>query len=212
MGLGDDIASVFEEVGSKVEVYKHGTGDTYTEYIDSEKNITERSPYLSQAYLQGVFAYNSNADSGDLISFVDDPDNIDYFLLIASVKERFAGELITKDGVLLRCNTEVQIKRKTESRDNYDLSVDWPIIHSGEYAHFTGDLQSMELNEQDFGWTIIDRNLLYLSGDLDVKNEDRCIIVSGMGAEHDKAYEIELVEDHHLPNIKICRLAEDTRR
>lgn len=211
MGLGDDIAEVFGEVGSKISVYKYETGETHEEYIDTETNITERSPYLSQTYLRGVFAYNTKSDPGDLISFTDDPDNIDYFLLAASVKERFAGELITKDGILLRCNTEVRIKRRVENRENYNLSIDWPIIHSGEYAHFTGDLQSMEMTNQDFGWVIIDRNLLYLSGHLDVQNEDRCVIIGGMGAMSGEVYEVELVEDHKLQNIKICRLAEETR-
>lgn len=211
MGLGDDIAEVFGEVGSKIEVFKYETKSTHEEHIDTETKVAARSPYLSQAYLQGVFAYNTNADSGDLVTFIDDPDDMDYFLLVASIKERFAGELITKTGVLLRCNAEVQIKRRTENRTNYNLTVDWPIIHSGEYAHFTGDLSSMEMDDQDFGWAIIDRNLLYLSGHLNVRNEDRCVIMGGTSAVSGEVYEIELVEDHKLRNIKICRLAEETR-
>jgi hypothetical protein len=216
-GLGVDIAEVFTELGSTVEVYKHATGETYTEYIDSEQDTTRSSPFDSHFMKICSFPYNTNAAPGDRISFTD-YDPVDRFLLVSQAPEVFEKEIISKEGILYKCNAIVEFKRKVEVRNpvTYALSHEWQTQYSGEYVLFTGQLSDMRMSDERYGTTIIDKNLMYVSADIEIETADRCVVSTSFNVVSGEIisgemYSIDYFEEHRLPGIKICRVSEDTR-
>lgn len=216
-GIGDDIAEVLEELGSKIQVYKHASGDETTEYVDTEQRSTRGSPFDSHFTMICSFPYSSAAVPGDLISFYrgTSADFYAYFLLVSLIKETFENEFMVNEGILYRCNAIAEIKRRAEeeTRDptTLELTREWQTQYSGEYVLFTGTIAMGEYSDQDYGAYVLDRNLMYISSDIDVRVEDRCMMKDIGSDASGEAFKVELVEKHRLPGMKICRVSEDTR-
>lgn len=205
--LGSDLADVINELGDKITVHKHPTisGETYEEYVDSDFSMDERTPFKSAFMIRGTFPYDTNAVPGDRVDF-EDATNKEHLLVVLK-DQLFERECITKEGVLYRCNTKVHFKRRDSEptrNDNYELVRGWSTVFSGEYGLFTGDINDQKISEEDYARFNIANWMLFVSDDLDGREEDRCII----GIQN---YKVQKVNSHRLPGVKICELVEDTR-
>ena len=209
--IGEDILSVLEELGSKVSIYKYSTQRTYEEFVDTNYEVNHVYPWTSHYMMKCDFGYNTQAESGDLLTFIDDMQHPTRYIIVALAKERFEQQVIAKEGVVYMCNSIVQIQRRQEATDpsTYDTVVTWPIVYSGEYAFITGLLDSNKEFTRNFGEFSIDSNQMYLSASIDIREDDRCIINSdNISCE---IYQVASVEKDYLPGVFICKIKEDNR-
>lgn len=212
MTVGDDIKEVFNELGPAVSVYKHATDTFHSEHIDYSFEVNRIYPHTSHYIIKALFVYDTVAAPGDIVSFVDDSDITDSFLLVSMMKERFEGSVISKEGVLFLCNSYIDVSRRTETRDDdYNLHTSWPVHVSGELAFFTGQLDDNQTYNKEYADFSIDSNLLYISGHIDIKKDDRCIVKQSAEDVSGELFQVTIVETNRLPNIKICKVVEDTR-
>ena len=220
MGLGEDISEVLEELGSTIEVYKHDTEETYTEYVDSEQEVLRHYVFDTHFITLCTLAYNTNAKAGDRISFTDytPPGR---FLLGALTEELFEKERIARQGIIFRCNVSAEVKRRNTNRVDYNAVVSWPTQNSGEYALFTGHEKYIKRSDKEYGTDVLDSNLLFISDDVNVQIKDRIVIRPVRGIPNEdlesiyaysgENYEVDFIESHKYPGMKICRVSEDTR-
>jgi len=212
MTVGDDIKEVFNELGPAVSVYKHAEDASYSEHIDYSFEVNRIYPHTSHYIIKALFVYDTAAAPGDIVSFVDDSEITDSFLLVSMMKERFEGSVISKEGVMFLCNSYVDVSRRTEIRDaDYNLQVSWSTHVSGELAFFTGQLDDNQTYSKDYAEFSIDSNLLYVSGDIDIRKDDRCTVKQSLEDVSGEVFKVTIVETNRLPNVKICKVIEDTR-
>lgn len=210
--IGDDIAEVLAELGSAITIYKYVTGQTFQEYVDPNYEVNHVYPWTSHYMIKGDFGYNTRAEPGDLLTFIDDPNGITRYLLVALAKERFEREIIAKEGVLYMCNKIVQIlELGATTDDNYEQVSTWNNKYSGEYAFVTGDIDSNKERKEQFGEFAIDSNHIYFSTHLDVQQDDRCIVKDSITDVSGEIFRVTVVEKHRLPGVNICKIVQDDR-
>jgi len=205
--IGDDLLEVLEELGSKIIIHHYITNTDTTEYVDPDFEVNQVYPWTSHYVMKCDFVYTTVAVPGDLITFTTDSLN---YLLVALATARFENKIISKEGVIYLCNTLVQIQRRTEVRVDYDLQVAWPIVYSGEYALFSGNIALDDLVEKKYGEFTLQRDRLYISDQLDVQVGDRIWLKESMDVSGE-AREILAIENKMFAGIKICLTKEDIR-
>lgn len=212
MTVGDDIKEVFNELGPAVSVYKHAEDTSHSEHIDYSFEVNRIYPHTSHYIIKALFVYDTVAAPGDLVSFVDDSEITDTFLLTSMMKERFEGNVISKEGVLFLCNSYIDVSRRTETRDDdYNLQTSWPNHVSDELVFFTGQIDDNKIQNKDFADFVIESNLLYVSGNIDIREDDRCTVKQSAEDVSGEVFQVTIVETNRLPNIKMCKVVEDTR-
>jgi len=204
MPVSENIERVLQKIGTEVRIIKHDDSDPTLEYIDYEINPNDTAPFYGQHMIESTFGYNTNADPGDLVEFVDDGSK---YLIVSSNKTRFKNKLVTIESVLYKCNITGDIKRKqtTGRDDNYNLIEEWNTIASGESALFVGDINDRSVDSQDYAEIYTMNPNLFISGDVDVQSDDRFEVSA------DEKYQIKSIEPRRLENVKICRVEKDNR-
>jgi len=201
-GIGPDIAEVINELATLVNVIKHDGSDTVQEHLDYEVKIQANSPFLTQYMLDCTLPYNTTAVPGDIIQFVDDST---YHLLVVLNPTRFENSIVTKEGILYKCNYSGDLKRKSTSRDSdYVETVTWPILESSEPVLLTGMVDYTEMKSEEYGKYSVDQFNLHISGDCNPRVGDRFTIGSNN-------WEIKGIAPDRLNNVSICRVSQDTR-
>jgi len=210
--IGEDLLEVLEELGSKISIYKYSTGQTFEEFVDTSFEVNHVYPWTSHYMMKCDFGYNTKADAGDLITFIDDMQHPTKYLIVALAKERFEQSVIAKEGVIYMCDSIAHIQRRTEIRNastNYEPIVSWPTVYSGEYCFITGLLDNNKEFERKFGEFSVDRNQLFISTFIDIREGDRCTVNSDNYSG--EVYQVISVEKDYLPGISICNINEDNR-
>jgi hypothetical protein len=202
--VGTDIKEVFTELAEAISIYDHVSGEIIAsgEYTDFEREWLPRSAFESEFVITNTFAYDTVAKPGDRIDFHTTDGR---YLIATLVSNTFEREVISKDGILYKCNKQAMVMRKseTETRDtNYELSYDWDEVFSGEYVLFTGRLSDQEIiNDERYLRAYTRKRLLFASRQLDIQSKDRLHI-------DDEMYQIELVEQDRLPGLNMCTLID----
>lgn len=202
--VGDDIKEVFAELAEAVSIYDHVSGEIVTsgEFLDFERDWWPRSAFESEFIITCTFAYDSQVKAGDRVDFHTTDGRYLVATLVSNVFER---EVISKDGILYKCNKQAMIKRKSDipTRDeNYELSHDWNEIFSGEYVLYTGRLSDQEIiNSEQPSRFYKATKRLFASNDLDIQSNDRLHV-------EDNVFQIERVESDRMPGLKICTLID----
>ena len=204
-GIGDDIKDVLQELGKEVDVYRHTTKEiVVTEHVDTEGNVRETTPFESTHMNVFMAAYDTSIQLGDRLDFTTTSES---YLVGTWVPQSFENEIYANEGVLYRCNSEVDVYRRSgETRDpqTYDLVPNWEPVFSGELGLFSGRLSDHDIADERYGRFYQSSRMLFISKDLDLQREDRCVIDG-------ERYNVETMETHRLPGLKICGLAEDNR-
>lgn len=203
-GIGSDIKDVLQDLGKHVQIYAHNTANPSDEYVDTDQSINERSVFESSHMMPVTAVYDSNITAGDRLDFVNLSDSF----LVASLDDQlFQSEVYAKEGVIYKCNAFVNCERRSgEIRDpsTYDLIPNWNSVFSGEMGLFTGRISDHDIIDERYARFSTSSKLLYLSKDLDVQQEDRCIV------NGDK-FNVQTVETDRIPGLYICGVSEDAR-
>ena len=207
--IGEDIKEVLDELGPAVSIYKYATATSYEEHVDLIYEVNQVYPWTSHFIMKALFVYDTQAEPGDLLTLTEEP--VERFLIVSSTPERFEGASLSSESVIYKCNALAEIRRRTERREGYDMEIDWPINYSGEYCFFTGMMKSQFTEDGDQTISVLDRNEMYISDHIDVRIEDRCVIKQSMDDVSGEAYEVRQIERNRLPNIKICKVRQETR-
>jgi len=202
-GIGDDIKQVLWELGKHVEIYKHNDSNPSDEYVDTQQNISETQVFESSHMMPITAVYDSKMIAGDRLNFL----NLNEYFLIASLDDQlFQGETYAKEGVVYKCNAQIDCERKSgEVRNSdYDLVPNWESVFSGEFGLFSGNLSDHNIADERYGRFYTSSRILYLSKDLDVRKQDRCIV-------NGEKLNVQTIESNRIPGLHICGVSEDTR-
>ena len=112
-GLQDDLASVFAEIGTLVEIV--GSSPVVREYIDVEYNVQVSNPFIREHFVEGTFKAETKIQPGSLLNFVG--KNLTY-LVVNHSPELFEDLVVIVSATLYKCNAVVTVLRQTaEDRD-----------------------------------------------------------------------------------------------
>ncbi len=187
--LAEDIADVYAEIGSRIQIYENGTW-TDDQYIDTEQDMG--NPYLRRAF----FPASSAAVAGSVVRIAS--VNAD-FLVLSKVPAVFENGPYEYECLLFMANVTAQIVRLTHVRDpvSYQQTVVETEIVNPAYGF-------MSLSIGRIGNIVINANDLYLPASHDVQSGDRVRIGS-------EVWQVATVRTRDYPGIAIAALAEDTR-
>ncbi len=202
--LGNDIALVLEELTEPIDIYNYEHDILTHGYMDIEHEARTRTPFESTFMIKAVFPFNTTAIIGDLISLTTTTDK---YIISSFIDEIFEQGVISKEGFLYRCNVVADINRKGEEQtrdENYELVPSWDSIYTDIDLLFTGQLSDQGIDEEIYARVYSSTRKAFISNQLDIRVNDQLVI-------GDKKYQIDLMEMHRLPGVKICRLTEDQR-
>lgn len=205
MAIADDIKAAYIEVGTEYEVLKP-TGEQYSgEFLMAEGNSQVTKPFVREFFLEAALPFDSNAESGDLITFTE--TGIKY-LVVTKTADLAENALIEHSTVLYKSNVSGELKRFSgESRDAQLRIVPvWDTIRSPAYGTMVESLYGGELDEREaFVNQPIYRYEMYVPSAYGIKIDDRYSPVSG---EHFRVFQVKAWS---FEGIDIALLEEDTR-
>ena len=67
-GLQDDLASVFDEIGTLVEIV--GSSPVVREYIDVEQNAQVSNPFIREHFIEGTLKASTKIQPGSILKLV----------------------------------------------------------------------------------------------------------------------------------------------
>jgi len=204
MGIGDDIAEVFKDVGTPVSVTKHGETKSFTEYIDYELAMDSSSPFAVQFTRNVTLSDNTKIAAGDIITFDDGTQ----YLLVAKNQSRFEGSVVVWECIMYVCNVHVTIKeRKTGRNADYKMQTQWNLLTESEPALVTGQVAGKDVVSRDYGEFMSGVGMtLHISNNVSVKVGATCFI-----DETDEQYKITSIEPRRLDNCLMVGLDVETR-
>ena len=195
MGIADDLASVFDEIGTEVEVV--GSSPLITEYIDFEK--TDKV---------GVFACTFRAateiSSGDILKVTATDE---HYLVYGGFYEQFENESVVFDGKMFQCTHKIQLQRFLEVKDPVTREVirSWPLIAEA-WAYVTVPNTGNGLNvDEDDVFFVNSVVRVFCSASFPVKYLDRIRFSSG------SFYQVGTIDVVRYPGVMALGLVEDVR-
>jgi hypothetical protein len=204
-GLQDDLADVFAEIGTLVEIV--GSSPVVREYIDVEQNVQVSNPFIREHFIEGSLKASTKIQPGNIIKFVG--KNLTY-LVVNYSPELFEDDTVIISTTLYKCNVTVTVKRQTsEVRDpvNRKLTPVWTDVVTTP-APLTSALRGnpSDLNDyQPFLQYAVKEKVIYFPESIAPKAMDRVVLPSG------EFYKISNVEYFRFNNVVVCDLEEDTR-
>ena len=205
VGLQDDLASVFEEIGTLVEIV--GSSPVVREYIDVEQNVQVSNPFIREHFIEGTLKAQTKITPGELLLFVG--KNLTY-LVVNHSPELFEDEIVIISTTLYKCNAAVTVKRQSGTdRDpvtRQQVPV-WADVFTSP-APVTSALRGSpsDLNDQQsFLQFSTKEKVAYFPERIAPKVLDRLVMPSG------EKYKIANVEYYRFNGVVVCDLEEDTR-
>lgn len=203
--LQDDLASVFEEIGTLVEIV--GSSPVIREYIDVEQNVQVSNPFIREHFIEGTLKAATKITPGELLKMVG--KNLTY-LVVNHSPELFEDEVVIISTTLYKCNAVVTVQRQSSTdRDpvTRQQTPDWTDIVTTP-APITSALRGSpsDLKDNyDFLQFSTKEKVCYFPERIAPKVLDRLLLPSG-----DK-YKISNVEYYRFNGVVVCDLEEDTR-
>lgn len=207
MSLGQDLANVYAEVGTKIKILKPDGSEVFGEFIDIDINRQVTKPFIREFFMEASFTHNTDVVGGDVVEFIVDGRK---FLVMNLTGELFESTIINYNSVLYKCNEIATIKRlvKGDRDADYnqirtwsDVAVDVPILLTERF--FGTGLGAV--GPQDFmEYDILD-NQMCISGYYDVKPLDRVWL------SDTEFFQVDFVEKRKFEGVWSCVLSEDTR-
>lgn len=204
-GLQDDLADVFAEIGTLVEIV--GSSPVVREYIDVEQNVQVSNPFIREHFIEGSLKASTKIQPGQIIKFVG--KNLTY-LVVNYSPELFEDDTVIISTTLYKCNVTVTVKRQTsEVRDpvNRKLTPIWTDVVTTP-APITSALRGnpSDMNDyQPFLQYAVKEKIIYFPESIAPKAMDRVVLPSG------EFYKISNVEYFRFNGVVVCDLEEDTR-
>ena len=204
-GLQDDLAAVFEEIGTLVEIV--GSSPVIREYIDVEQNVQVSNPFIREHFIEGTMKASTKIQPGSIIKFVG--KNLTY-LVVNYSPELFEDSVVIISTTLYKCNTTATLKRLSDSvRDpvTRKITPTWQTIQVLP-APITSSMRGnpSDLNDfQPFLQFATKEKIIYFPEIYAPQVLDRVVLPSG------EYYKVANVEHYRFNGVVVCDLEEDTR-
>jgi len=207
MGLAEDLAAVFQEVGPEVAVHKYSDDSIFHEFIDFSNESSSAFVLYDEYMSSCIFPHSTHIEEGDKIVLTL---NGDVYIVLFTEDEIFENEAISKQAIIYQCNHIISVYRRDgETRDeNYDLIPNWVEVFIDEDVLFVGKASSKTLVQQPYGNFRQGENKIYASKFLDMRENDRCILHL---PDEDVPFRIKLKEVFSLPGVFEYSVEYDTR-
>lgn len=193
MPVKDGLKDIIDQIGT---AFTFGVGQS-----QSGKFIAEPTdqPYWIKAKFHSETVVIA---SGDLVTTTTTTGT--RYLVVSFIPEMFEDTLVQYRAVLLTCNMEFSLQRKTEiTNDDYDEEIKWPEILTGFGARL--DNAGQRLAETRIGDLKLESDLVYVPAIYEIDINDRLVSVSG------EKYKVESKKDDQFPGVFILGTVEDTR-
>lgn len=204
-GLQDDLASVFEEIGTLVEIV--GSSPVIREYIDVEQNVQVSNPFIREHFIEGTMKASTKIQPGSIIKFVG--KNLTY-LVVNYSPELFEDTTVIISTTLYKCNTTATVKRLSETgrdpvtRQKGQVWADVFVLPALITSAMRGN--PSDLNDyQPFLQFATKEKVIYFPEAYAPQVLDRVVLPSG------EFYKIANVEYFRFNGVVVCDLEEDTR-
>ena len=204
-GLQDDLASVFDEIGTLVEIV--GSSPVVREYIDVEQNAQVSNPFIREHFIEGTLKASTKIQPGSILKLVG--KNLTY-LVVNYSPELFEDEAVIISTTLYKCNVTLTVQRLSGTvRDpvTRQMVPSWATIVTTA-APLTSALRGnpSDLNDyQPFLQYAVKEKVAYFPEIIAPKVLDRVVLPSG------EKYKIANVEYYRFNGVVVCDLEEDTR-
>lgn len=203
MTIGPDIKEALEEVGTAFTILRTGSG----EYLDITQNTQVTKPFIREFFLEVELAYDTEAQSGDIIT-LDVPG--DKFMLMNLTSDLFENSIIINNGVLYKCNVSGELSRPSGEADwadaTYKRDFAWVPIADPCYGLLTTPEHGGGIVEESpIGYIDLDSQELYIPSSIGAQELDRFSPVSG------EYYMVREVKKRRYPNVDLILLSEDNR-
>lgn len=204
-GLQDDLASVFDEIGTLVEIV--GSSPVVREYIDVEQNAQVSNPFIREHFIEGTLKASTKIQPGSILKLVG--KNLTY-LVVNYSPELFEDEAVIISTTLYKCNTTLTVKRLSGTvRDpvTRQMVPSWADVVTTP-APLTSALRGnpSDLNDyQPFLQYAVKEKVAYFPESIAPQVLDRVVLPNG------QKYKVSNVEYFRFNGVVVCDLEEDTR-
>ena len=202
MSLGPDIKLVYDEIGTQINVLGGASG----EYIDFEISAQATKPFIREYFLSGNFQYETQAEAGSIVEFVN---TADYYMVMNKTAEQFENEVIEYNCVLYKCNVSGEILRPSGEvwdAQTYHKVQQFSLVDSNCYALQTEPMYGNDMDlDEPFGASDIKKVFLYIPKSYELQRLDRWQPVSG------EYYMVDTILPRRYPAVDLVILEEDNR-
>lgn len=212
MGVKEKIKKTLKKLGTSYTIIREA-GNVTGEKLDYESNSQVTKPFIREHFLEVTFMYDTEVVPGDVLQFDEDQRK---FLVMNADPELFKDVIITKSGVLYKCNTVGNLQRPSGESVNYTEVIHWNEVKSGVDALMTDKLYGTRMEDDvqyaQFG---IKSLILYVPKSLGIAALDRWVLSGETFAFDDEQeqvmYKISHVERKSFPGVDIAYLEEENR-
>lgn len=205
MGIGPDIKDVLDELGTPFTIYYTDGSTAAGEKLDYDTYPEHSSEFIRQFFFTVTLPYTTAVSKGDIISF-----HGVFFLVTNITPSLFEDSIADNIAVLFRCNISGgTIQRFSDAPGfsaDYTRDPNWTDIYTGVYALHTEARFGPGL--EDFQDTLdvpVEKDLLYITGNYDIKVGDRWLVSTT------DYYKVDQISTRRLDNVNIIQLSSDTR-
>ncbi len=204
MGLGDDIKSVLQELGTPITVYKLGQSPITGEYVDPESYPEHSTEFIRQNCFTGDFQYDSVVEEGDLLSF----DN-KWFLMLNVKRTLFEGNNVINSTFFVECNVNGAFAKENELRDptTKKLKSVWFVTEKNSVRALMVN-KSLQIEDFSGSENVVTKLTLFCQNYTNIFVGDRWYPDVNNTKEY---YRISKIDKHRYENIFVCDLIEDSR-
>jgi hypothetical protein len=167
MTVGQDIKSVFQEVGAAVTLLPGST----TEYIRAIINKQVTKPFIREFFIEAQLPYDTSIAAGSTIAFASG----DVYLVMNKTPMVLEGATYMWGSVLYKTNVIGRVMRPSSARDErYRQDVSWAAVKTGCYALLTESLYGNELDSnEELANLGLKREDLYIPASSGIRQDDR---------------------------------------
>lgn len=205
-GLGEDIKSVFAELGTSYTIISSGVVTSPKGLkLDFDVNTTTVRPFVKEHVLEFSTAYDSPLKAGDVLRFTVDQRT---FIVVHLEYDVFDNAPIAKSGMIYKTNiSSGEILRPVNVVDAfYRPSVEWAPINTQVYALLDHKQFGSRMDDnEDIGSIDMRAMELYIPGVYDIRENDRFVARSG------EYYRVTMVDRFSYNGVNLITLEEDTR-
>jgi hypothetical protein len=167
MTIGQDIKTVFQEVGSPVTILPGST----SEYIRAIINKQVTKPFIREFFMEAQLAYDTAIVAGDILSFASG----DVYMVMNKTPMVLEGSVYQWGSVLYKTNVIGRVMRPASTRDErYRQAMEWSAVQTGCYALMTESLYGNELDaDEELANLGLKREDLYIPASSGIQRDDR---------------------------------------
>lgn len=167
MGLGSDVLEIYRELGRHYEVIHDGVVVSQESLLHTT-NTQATKPFVLLAHLKVELPYNTMAQGGDILHFIDEGS---YYLVTMKQPFIFENEVVHFFSVIYRCNCRVNANHwDADGRDANERKIGhWVPLASNLYGCIADPYQGEEVEKdrdsgEFYGKEIYDLYLPLFSG------------------------------------------------